>query len=94
MKIEIDFIPVEDKLPIDFWKEESWWRDGEEETVFGEVFAIVNTDDPDDDPEICIVAYFPDKGFVYLCDLTTKYDGAPWKVTHWAFKPDIKKEKR
>jgi len=94
MKIEINFIPVEEKLPIDCWREEGCYEDGCEYRTFDEVLAIVDNDDTNEDCKICIVDYFPTKGFVHQNDWDAKYDGNPWRVTHWAFMPDIKKEKQ
>lgn len=89
MKIELDFFPVEEKIPIDDWRKEPWFDEGVK-ILIATFLGIVDTDDPDDDPEICIVDYIPDDGFVYHSDISMKYDGNPWRVTHWAEMPEIK----
>jgi hypothetical protein len=89
MKIELDFIPVEEKLPIDDWMKEPWFEEGVS-NIIGTFFGIVDNYDPNDDPEICIVDYLPEDGFVYHIDMSIKYDGKPWRVTHWAKMPNIK----
>jgi hypothetical protein len=91
MEIQLDFISVNDKLPIDDWRKEIWF-DEEENHIFETFFGIVENDDPNEEPEICIVCYLSDKGFVYNYDMSTKYDGNPWRVTWWAKMPRLTNE--
>lgn len=89
MKIELDFIPVEEKLPIDDWRKEAFFEDGV--NLIDTFLAIVAHNDPkNEEPSICIVDYRSAYGFVYHTDISVKYDGNPWRVTHWAHMPEIK----
>lgn len=101
MKIEIDFIPVEEKLPWEDWLNNFRVLFGDEEKALSLVdstidsfFVIVGCDDPNEDPGVIIADYTITEGWLYTNDLITQYNGDPWYITHWAHIPEIKKEKK
>ncbi len=84
-----EWISVKEKLPEDGWKKEQWWQDGCDGHTMDEFLVTVRTNDISDDPEVCIATYMDGRGFYYSCELSKKYDGDPWFVTHWMPLPEL-----